>query len=102
MGQVMSCRTTYEHGLFCAVQFGDLKTVETLIQTDPTIIHQSTLYNRHSALHIAAANDQIEVTFLVSFFHLSISRFIGSLCFMGFVYFVITDRVYAFREICEP
>lgn len=65
MGQVMSCRTTYEHGLFSAVQFGDLKTVETLMETDPTMIHQSTLYNRNSALHIAAANGQIEIVTLL-------------------------------------
>ncbi|KAJ1406882.1 Zinc finger, RING-type [Sesbania bispinosa] len=30
-------------------------------EDDPTLLHQTTLYDRHSALHIAAANGQIEI-----------------------------------------
>ncbi|KAA8543895.1 hypothetical protein F0562_021928 [Nyssa sinensis] len=61
MGQGLSCRTTHENGLFTAVQFGDSDTVQTLLERDQTLIHQTTVYDRHSALHIAAANGQIEI-----------------------------------------
>ncbi|CAH9108805.1 unnamed protein product [Cuscuta epithymum] len=61
MGQGMSCRTTDEHGLFSAVQCGDLETVEAVLAKEPGLVHQTTVYDRHSALHIAAANGQIEV-----------------------------------------
>ncbi|KAL7173425.1 hypothetical protein ACSBR2_032813 [Camellia fascicularis] len=61
MGQGLSCAANYEHGLYTAVQFGDLETVETLLQRDPTLINQTTVYDRHSSLHIAAANGQIEI-----------------------------------------
>ncbi|KAF5930869.1 hypothetical protein HYC85_031742 [Camellia sinensis] len=61
MGQGLSCAANYEHGLYTAVQFGDLETVENLLQRDPTLINQTTVYDRHSSLHIAAANGQIEI-----------------------------------------
>ncbi|KAL2487519.1 putative E3 ubiquitin-protein ligase [Forsythia ovata] len=61
MGQGLSCRTTEEQGLFSAVQFGDLETVEAVLERDPALIQRSTVYDRHSALHIAAANGQIEI-----------------------------------------
>lgn len=61
MGQGLSCRTGHEHGLFSAVQFGDLETVQSLLDRDPTLLHQTTVYDRQSALHIAAANGQIEI-----------------------------------------
>ena len=61
MGQGLSCAANHEHGFFTAVQFGDLETVETLLQRNPSLIHQTTVYDRQSALHIAAANGQIEV-----------------------------------------
>lgn len=64
MGQGQSCRPSHEHGgLFSAVQFGDLETVELILERDPTLLNQTTVYDRHSALHIAAANGQIEVHF---------------------------------------
>ncbi|KAJ4965428.1 hypothetical protein NE237_017277 [Protea cynaroides] len=47
MGQGLSCRASDEHGLFRAVQIGDLDTVTALLE-------------RLSALHIAA-NGRIEV-----------------------------------------
>lgn len=65
MGQALSCRATQEHELFGAVQLGDLETVEALLEEEPALIHQITVYDRLSALHIAAANGQIEVIFLV-------------------------------------
>ncbi|XP_062084940.1 putative E3 ubiquitin-protein ligase XBAT31 [Humulus lupulus] len=61
MGQGLSCRASHEHGLFTAVQFGDLDTVELILERDPTLLNQTTVYDRHSALHIAAANGQIEI-----------------------------------------
>ncbi|THF96031.1 hypothetical protein TEA_010798 [Camellia sinensis var. sinensis] len=41
--------------------FGDHETVENLLQRDPTLINQTTVYDRHSSLHITAANGQIEI-----------------------------------------
>ncbi|CAI9776734.1 unnamed protein product [Fraxinus pennsylvanica] len=61
MGQGLSCRTSEEQGLFSAVQLGDFQTVETVLEKDPTLIHRFTVYDRHSALHIAAANGQTEI-----------------------------------------
>lgn len=61
MGQGLSCRGSHEHGLFRAVQHGDLQTVSTLLQTHPALMHRTTVYDHHSALHIAAANGQIQV-----------------------------------------
>ncbi|KAK4254956.1 hypothetical protein QN277_008025 [Acacia crassicarpa] len=61
MGQGLSCAGSHEHGLFTAVQHGDNSTVRNLLQRDPSIVHHTTVYDRHSALHIAAANGQIEI-----------------------------------------
>lgn len=65
MGQSLSCGGNHEHGLFSAVQFGYMKTVETLLEKNPSLLDQSTVYDRHSALHIAAANGQIEILTLL-------------------------------------
>lgn len=64
MGQGLSCGTSQEHGLFRAVQVGDLDTVEAVLGREPALLHHATVYDRHSALHIAAANGQIEVVVL--------------------------------------
>jgi len=65
MGQGgLSCRGSHEHGLFRAVQHGDLKTVSTLLQTHPSLLNRTTVYDHHSPLHIAAANGQIQVQIL--------------------------------------
>ncbi|QCE09236.1 putative E3 ubiquitin-protein ligase XBAT31 [Vigna unguiculata] len=61
MGQTLSCTPNHDHGLFTAVQQGDLQIVTTLLEADPSLFHQTTLYDRHSPLHIAAANAQIEI-----------------------------------------
>lgn len=65
MGQGLSCRASHEHGLFSAVQTGDLETVEAFLERDPTLLHHTTVYDRQSALHIASANGQIEVGSLI-------------------------------------
>lgn len=64
MGQGLSCSGSNEHGLFTAVQHGDLSTVRNLLITDPSLLHHTTVYDRHSPLHIAAANGQIEVCYI--------------------------------------
>lgn len=64
MGQGLSCRVQEKHGLFTAVQFGDLKLVKSLLERDPSLVQQTT-YDRNSALHIAAANGQIEIVSLL-------------------------------------
>ena len=46
---------------FSAVEFGDLESVEMQLERDPILIHKTTLFDRHSSLHIAAANGRIEV-----------------------------------------
>ncbi|KAE9461110.1 hypothetical protein C3L33_06970, partial [Rhododendron williamsianum] len=40
--------------------FGDVETVKAVLESDPSLVKQTTLYDRHSALHVAAANGQIE------------------------------------------
>lgn len=75
MGQGLSCRGSHEDGLFRAVQSGDLQITETMVGRDPSLLHQTTVYDRDTPLHIAAANGQIEVG-LPTFVSLS-SRFGG-------------------------
>ncbi|KAL5710866.1 RING-type E3 ubiquitin transferase [Ranunculus cassubicifolius] len=61
MGQSMSCAPTHEHGFFRAIQLGDLKTVEALLVKDPSLLYETTVFERLSALHLAAINGRIEV-----------------------------------------
>ncbi|CAJ1955742.1 unnamed protein product [Sphenostylis stenocarpa] len=61
MGQTLSCTVSQDHGLFTAVQHGHLQTVTTLLEADPSLLYQTTPYDRHTPLHIAAANAQIEI-----------------------------------------
>ncbi|XP_060215993.1 putative E3 ubiquitin-protein ligase XBAT31 isoform X2 [Lycium barbarum] len=61
MGQNLSCGTSDEHGLFSAIQCGDVETLQFVLEKNPSLIHHSTVYDRQSPLHIAAANGQIEV-----------------------------------------
>ncbi|OVA06254.1 zinc finger protein [Macleaya cordata] len=65
MGQGLSCRANREDGFFNAVQVGDLETVQILLQRDPSLLNQPTVYDKLSALHIASANGQIEVLSLI-------------------------------------
>ncbi|GFZ13244.1 hypothetical protein Acr_23g0016290 [Actinidia rufa] len=46
---------------FSAVEFGDLASVEMLLERDPVLVRKTTVFDRHSALHIAAANGRIEI-----------------------------------------
>eukprot|EP01018_Ginkgo_biloba_P034050 Gb_13641 [translate_table: standard] len=61
MGQNLSCRVSNEDGLFTAVQQGDLRMVEALLDTEPNLITRTTVCDKLSPLHIAAANGQIDV-----------------------------------------
>ncbi|XP_042012386.1 putative E3 ubiquitin-protein ligase XBAT31 [Salvia splendens] len=65
MGQGMSCSSSEEQGLFSAVQLGDLEMFEAILKRDSSLIHHSTVYDRNSPLHIAAANGQIEILSLI-------------------------------------
>ncbi|KAK4441110.1 putative E3 ubiquitin-protein ligase XBAT31 [Sesamum alatum] len=65
MGQGLSCSTSEEQGLFSAVKLGDLETVEAVLERDSALVHHSTVYDRNSLLHIAAANGQIEILSLL-------------------------------------
>lgn len=82
MGQGLSCRASPEHVLFRAIQVGDLETVKVLLDRDPSLLDQTSVYDRLSALHIAAANGQIEVFFLFWF-----GGFFFFYILMGFILF---------------
>jgi len=59
----MSCGSRPEHGIFASVQCGDIITIRRVMATEPSLLNQTTPYDRHSVLHVAAANGQIEVSF---------------------------------------
>nr|GMD03882.1 putative E3 ubiquitin-protein ligase XBAT31 [Ipomoea batatas] len=61
MGQRLSCRETHEHGFFTAVQNGELETVEAMVDEDPSVLRFTAVHGKLSALHVAAANGQIEI-----------------------------------------
>ncbi|KAK9127108.1 hypothetical protein Syun_015905 [Stephania yunnanensis] len=64
MGQGLSCRagTSDEtNELFIAAQSGNLESFEALLERDPSLLDQSTVYDKLSGLHISAGNGQIEV-----------------------------------------
>ncbi|CAN8315182.1 unnamed protein product [Cochlearia groenlandica] len=65
MGQSMSCGTRPEHGIFSSVQCGDVATVRRVMTADPSLLYQTTAYDRHSVLHVAAASGQIEILSLL-------------------------------------
>lgn len=62
MGQApICCRSKLDHQFFEAMEAGDLEMVESALRRDPEILHRTTLYDRLSLLHIAAANGRLEV-----------------------------------------
>lgn len=87
MGQALSCRETQEHELFGAVQLGDLETVGALLEEEPALVHQTTVYDRLYALHIAAVNGQIEVIFFSGFVEFSLFFILGVWIF----FFVVVE-----------
>ncbi|XP_066362945.1 E3 ubiquitin-protein ligase XB3-like isoform X2 [Miscanthus floridulus] len=66
MGHGVSCaRTGDEHDYFRAAQVGDLDALGALLAADPSLARRATLYDRLSALHIAAANGHLEVLSMI-------------------------------------
>ncbi|KAG5583904.1 hypothetical protein H5410_044338 [Solanum commersonii] len=62
MGQKLSCgQQSNEHGLFIAVQNGEVEKVEAMVDEHPNVIRLTTVRGKFSALHVAAINGQIEV-----------------------------------------
>lgn len=82
MGQGLSCAGNEEQLLFAAVRLGDLETVRAVLDRNSTHIRHSTVFDRNSALHIAASHGQIEV--LLSLSLDSISFFPSFVSFFGF------------------
>lgn len=64
MGQGLSCGETRESGLFEAVENGDLEVLEDMVEADPSVLEQRKGHAKLSAMHVAAANGQIEVGFV--------------------------------------
>ncbi|RRT38178.1 hypothetical protein BHE74_00056921 [Ensete ventricosum] len=61
MGQRLSCAgSSYDRDFFTAVQAGHLETVRSAVDEDPSLLRRTTVYDRLSALHIAAANGHVE------------------------------------------
>ncbi|CAN4116099.1 unnamed protein product [Withania somnifera] len=66
MGQKLSCgQQTREHGLFIAVQNGELKKVKAMVDENPNVLRLTTVCGKMSALHVAAVNGQIEVLYML-------------------------------------
>lgn len=63
MGQGLSCSERHENALFCAVHNGDLKALKAMVEEDLSVLEQTSGFDKVSALHVAAANGQIEVGF---------------------------------------
>ncbi|GAB2272477.1 hypothetical protein Dimus_007301 [Dionaea muscipula] len=64
MGHGQSCSRPQQsdHGLFSAIENGDLEMVKSLVEKDPvSVIEVTTARNRLSALHIAALSGQIRI-----------------------------------------
>ncbi|GER51156.1 ankyrin repeat family protein [Striga asiatica] len=65
MGQGLSCGSNEEKEYLIAVRLGHLATVEEVLGRDSAFVHHYTVYDRNSALHIAAVHGQIEVLSLL-------------------------------------
>lgn len=105
MGQSMSCGTRPEHGIiFASVQYGDVVTVRRVMTADPSLLHQTTPYDRHSVLHVAAASGHIEVSFLRDLAGISpesrrsiagvAPEYLGNLAFLMFPVFADFDLAF--------
>ncbi|KAF7034041.1 hypothetical protein CFC21_045100 [Triticum aestivum] len=57
MGHGLSCsRDGDEHDFFRAAQAGDVDALDALLAADPALARRATIYDRLTALHVAAAN----------------------------------------------
>jgi len=77
MGQGLSCASVnhHENGVFGLAQSGNLDALKSEFEDDSSLLHQESLYDHQSLLHIAAANGQIHVGVFVFF-----------LCFFFFIF----------------
>ena len=66
MGQGISCASLNNHGddIFKIAELGDLAALKSVIDEDPQLLYEVSLYDRNSLLHVAASNGQIDVGFL--------------------------------------
>ena len=85
MGQGLSCAASQDHAFFTAVQLGEFDTVNAMLERDPSLLHQTT-YDRQYPLHIAAANGQIEVPFLLFFLTIDFGFLILVATLLGFLF----------------
>ncbi|KAK8529549.1 hypothetical protein V6N13_102457 [Hibiscus sabdariffa] len=65
----LSCGVNQENGLFSTVKVGDIETVEVLLKREPNLLYHTSVYDCHAALHIAAANGQIETVLMLIAMH---------------------------------
>ncbi|XP_057536401.1 putative E3 ubiquitin-protein ligase XBAT31 isoform X1 [Amaranthus tricolor] len=63
MGQGISCASLNNHGddIFKIAELGDLAALKSVIDEDPQLLYEVSLYDRNSLLHVAASNGQIDV-----------------------------------------
>ncbi|PKA52465.1 E3 ubiquitin-protein ligase XB3 [Apostasia shenzhenica] len=62
MGQASSCgHPSIEQDFFAAAQYNELEEAKIILRRDPGVIRRTTVYDRASALHIAAANGHDEM-----------------------------------------
>ncbi|KAG0465179.1 hypothetical protein HPP92_019343 [Vanilla planifolia] len=66
MGQRLSCAgSNLEHDFFRSLQLGDVDAFELFLSNNPAILYRTTLFDRSSALHIAASNGHIEIVSMI-------------------------------------
>lgn len=66
MGQGLSCGEREESDLFSAVQNGEVELVKAMVESDPSVLEETSGSGKLSALHVAAARGRIEVGLVVS------------------------------------
>lgn len=90
MGQGLSCTESNEHPLFSAAEKGEIESVEAMVDDEPSVVDRTTGRGRLSALHVAAANGQIQVGFLYFYsildvFMVQVGDFVSGQCFIGII-----------------
>lgn len=88
MGQGLSCAESNEHPLFSAAQNGEVESVEAMVDEEPSVVDRTTARGKLSALHLAAANGQIQVGLMcfwsiVLVFMAKVWVFVDGKCFIG-------------------
>ncbi|PKA48556.1 E3 ubiquitin-protein ligase XB3 [Apostasia shenzhenica] len=66
MGQGLSCYGSIsKQDFFRAVELGDLEAAQLSLSRDPAILHRNTLFDRSSAVHMAAANGNLQLLSMI-------------------------------------